>query len=68
MCWEVLGMPPINEYRCDRCGFAMPEGWGGYKYVEADAQLISARIGEKVNEKARLEGIAEGIENIKRIY
>jgi hypothetical protein len=35
----------------------MPEGWGGYVYVEADAQLISARIGEKNNEKAGLENL-----------
>lgn len=60
-------MPPINEYKCDRCGFALPRGWGGYKYVEVDAQLINARIREKNNEKARLEKIAKEIENLKWI-
>lgn len=26
-------MPPINQYKCDKCGFALPSGWGGYMYV-----------------------------------
>jgi len=26
-------MPPINEFRCSRCGFALPSGWGGQFYV-----------------------------------
>jgi len=26
-------MPPINHYRCDKCGFSFPSGWGGYLYV-----------------------------------
>ena len=29
-------MPPINEYKCDKCRFALPEGWGGYIYVIDD--------------------------------
>ena len=29
-------MPPINEYRCNKCGFTLPSGWGGYMYVEND--------------------------------
>lgn len=27
-------MPAINEYKCNKCGFSLPEGWGGYVYVE----------------------------------
>lgn len=27
-------MPPVNVYRCPKCGFAFPAGWGGYMYVE----------------------------------
>jgi predicted RNA-binding Zn-ribbon protein involved in translation (DUF1610 family) len=27
-------MPGINEYKCNKCGFSMPGGWGGYMYVE----------------------------------
>jgi hypothetical protein len=30
-------VPPVNEYRCNRCDFAFPEGWGGYLYVIDDA-------------------------------
>lgn len=26
-------MPPINAYRCDKCGFSLPSGWGRYMYV-----------------------------------
>jgi|YNPMSStandDraft_1061717.scaffolds.fasta_scaffold47458_2 predicted RNA-binding Zn-ribbon protein involved in translation (DUF1610 family) len=29
-------MPPINHYKCNKCGFALPSGWGGYMYVEDD--------------------------------
>lgn len=25
-------MPPINKYKCNKCDFAFPEGWGGYAY------------------------------------
>lgn len=26
-------MPPINEYKCNKCGYSFPRGWGGYMYV-----------------------------------
>lgn len=26
-------MPKIDDYRCDRCGFSLPTGWGGTEYV-----------------------------------
>lgn len=26
-------MPPINKYKCSKCTFEFPEGWGGYFYV-----------------------------------
>ena len=29
-------MPQINDYRCNKCGFKMPSGYGGYGYVEDD--------------------------------
>ncbi|MBU1177296.1 hypothetical protein KKH96_02515 [Patescibacteria group bacterium] len=29
-------MPKIYEYKCDICGFDLPEGWGGCMYVEDD--------------------------------
>lgn len=60
-------MPPINEYKCNRCGFALPRGWGGYKYVEVDAQLINARISEKYNEKERLVKIVKAVENLVEV-
>ena len=30
-------MPPINQYKCEKCGFALPSGWGGYMYVIDDS-------------------------------
>ena len=27
-------MPLINEYKCNKCGFALPVGWGYCFYVE----------------------------------
>ena len=27
-------MPSINKYKCNKCGFSLPEGWGGYAYME----------------------------------
>ena len=29
-------MPPINKYKCNKCGFSLPIGWGGYVYIEND--------------------------------
>jgi len=29
-------MPPINEYKCNKCGFTLEEGWGYCFYVEDD--------------------------------
>jgi predicted RNA-binding Zn-ribbon protein involved in translation (DUF1610 family) len=29
-------VPEINEYKCNKCGFELPEGWGYYFYVEND--------------------------------
>ncbi len=27
-------MPSINKYKCNKCSFSLPEGWGGYAYIE----------------------------------
>jgi len=27
-------MPPINDYKCSKCGFTLPMGWGYGFYVE----------------------------------
>jgi len=27
-------MPAINEYKCNKCGFELPRGWGHHFYVE----------------------------------
>ena len=29
-------MPKIYNYKCDRCSFGLPRGWGGCLYVEND--------------------------------
>lgn len=29
-------MPPINKYKCNKCGFSLPSGWGGFLFVEND--------------------------------
>jgi DNA-directed RNA polymerase subunit RPC12/RpoP len=26
-------MPTISDYKCDKCGFSLTSGWGGYMYV-----------------------------------
>lgn len=26
-------MPPVKNYKCDKCGFSLPSGWGGFMYV-----------------------------------
>jgi hypothetical protein len=26
-------MPPIDEFKCNKCDFSLPRGWGGYMYV-----------------------------------
>jgi predicted RNA-binding Zn-ribbon protein involved in translation (DUF1610 family) len=28
-------MPIVNKYKCNKCDFSMPGGWGGYQYVES---------------------------------
>ena len=29
-------MPAINKYKCNKCKFTLPEGWGGYVYTERE--------------------------------
>lgn len=29
-------MPPIDDFRCNECGFALPSGWGTIFYVVSD--------------------------------
>jgi hypothetical protein len=29
-------MPPISRFKCDKCDFEFPTGWGGFMYVEND--------------------------------
>jgi hypothetical protein len=29
-------MPAISDYKCRKCGFELPSGWGHYFYVEDD--------------------------------
>ena len=26
-------MPQVNKFKCNKCDFEMPSGWGGYMYV-----------------------------------
>ena len=35
-------MPLINIFRCDKCKFSLPSGWGGYMYVtnQADERIV----------------------------
>lgn len=30
-------MPRINEYKCNKCDFSLPTGWGGFLFVENDS-------------------------------
>ncbi|MHC1611591.1 MAG: hypothetical protein ACXQTW_08405 [Candidatus Methanospirareceae archaeon] len=27
-------MPKISNFKCNKCGFSLPSGWGGHMYVE----------------------------------
>jgi hypothetical protein len=27
-------MPPISDFRCNKCRYSLPSGWGGYTYVQ----------------------------------
>jgi predicted RNA-binding Zn-ribbon protein involved in translation (DUF1610 family) len=29
-------MPEINEFKCNKCSFELPKGWGGYAYQIGD--------------------------------
>jgi len=29
-------VPTISEYKCNKCSFTLPKGWGGYLYVIDD--------------------------------
>lgn len=51
----------IFEYRCNRCGFSFPEGWGGYFYVEVDREYIEHRLA-KIREE--LECLGDALENV----
>ncbi|MFC2018734.1 hypothetical protein ACFLU4_02095 [Chloroflexota bacterium] len=60
-------MPPIDEYKCKKCGFTLPEGWGMYFYVVDDKgrRIVCGHPGERrkveevLGKKATLELIRE---------
>ncbi len=54
-------MPPINKYRCSRCGFSFPEGWGGYFYVEVDEETLRKRYSEL---EAQLVDLQDALEKV----
>jgi len=29
-------VPPINDYKCNKCGYSLQSGWGGYMYIIND--------------------------------
>ena len=55
-------MPTISDFRCNKCKFSLPSGWGGYTYVQddngeriicphpAESQTIAEVLGLKENE------------------
>ena len=58
-------MPPINKYKCNKCDFTLPSGWGGYLFVENDE-------GERITcghpgERFRIEDVLRGNFLIKLI-
>jgi hypothetical protein len=42
-------MPPIHNFRCNKCGFGLPPGWGGHFYVIDDNgnRVIPGHPGEE---------------------
>lgn len=41
-------MPRINDYICNKCGYSLPSGWGGYMYVIDDSgkRIVCPHPGE----------------------
>ena len=62
-------MPKIYNYKCDRCSFGLPRGWGGCLYVENDKgeritcghpgeeDIIKRVLGKKYSEELRKERV-----------
>jgi len=51
-------MPPINDYKCNKCGFSFPRGWGGFLFVENDKgeRIVCPHPGER----AMIEKVLDG--------
>lgn len=60
-------MPYTDVYKCNKCGFALPSGRGGYKYVEVDAQFINNRKSEISREMEKLGKIKPKIAKATRV-
>jgi hypothetical protein len=41
-------MPQVNKFKCNKCDFEMPSGWGGYIYVIdfSGKRVVCAHPGE----------------------
>lgn len=54
-------MPEVNEYKCNKCGFTLPRGWGGYMYVmDEDGKRLPCPHPAESSKIAAVLGLKEG--------
>ena len=48
-------MPGVSNYKCDKCDFELPSGWGGHSYVtDKDGNRIVCRHPGEIRDARRI--------------
>jgi len=59
-------MPLVNEYKCNKCGFTLPEGWGVLLYVLDDnGESIICRHPDEKRDVEKVLGEAASLDTIR---